>query len=345
MKILFYSTKDFEKPFLREANHNNHQIDYVAEPLSVNSAVLSKGYDCISIFTADDASAPVIQKLNNAGIKMIAVRAAGYDNVDLDSANENHIIVANVPDYSPYAIAEHAVALILALNRKIARANEKVHAQNFLLDDLIGFDLNKKTIGIIGTGRIGSVLAKIMHGFGCNILAYDVAKNQKLINKYDVHYVELHTLCSRSDIISIHTPLTNQTKYLISDWEIKIMKKGVMLINTARGGIVKTEDIVAGLETGQIGCYGMDVYEKEKGVFFFDHTNKNLNDPILTKLLMLKNVLVTPHQAFATREALSNIASTTFLNIDSWTKGARSGNELTYIEQKIPSANAKPVAQ
>jgi len=339
MKVLFYSTKDFEKPFLKEANQNNHQIDFIVEPLSLNSVILSRGYECVSVFTADDVSAPVVRQLSKHGVKGVAIRAAGYDNIDLDEANENGLVVANVPEYSPYAIAEHAVALMLALNRKIVIADKKVHTQNFQLDDLIGFDLNNKTIGIIGTGRIGSVLAKIMHGFGSHILAYDVVENQKLISRYDVHYVGLDTLCSRSDIISIHTPLTNLTKYLINELHIQKMKKGVMVINTARGGVVNTEDIIKYVESGHIGYYGMDVYEKEKGIFFFDQTGKNLNDPLLAKLLSFENVLITPHQAFATKDALKNIAATTYLNIDSWSKGSRSGNELTFVkETETPNA-------
>jgi len=343
MKILFYSTKDFEKPFFKEANPGNNQVDFLTEVLSVNTATMANGYDCISVFTADDVSASVIRQLHTQGIGMIAIRAAGYDNVDLDAAIKNNMVVSNVPEYSPYSVAEHAVALILSMNRKIVKAYEKVHARNFLLDDLVGFDLNKKTVGIIGTGRIGSVFAKIMHGFGCTILAYDVTTSQSLINKYGVCYVDLPTLCRRSDIISIHTPLTVQTKYLIDEQHIKIMKTGVMLINTARGGIVKTEEIIKYLETGQIGYYGMDVYEKEKGIFFFDRTGKSLNDSMLEKLLSLKNVLITPHQAFATKEALCNIASTTFLNIDHWAKGVRSGNELTDTKKANQSIDRKIV--
>ena len=226
--------------------------------------------------------------MKKAGVRFIAIRAAGYDNIDLDAANENDISVANVPGYSPYAIAEHAVSLILALNRKTVLATTQVRQHNFSLDKLVGFDLQGKTVGIIGAGRIGSVLAKIMHGFGCRLLAYDMTKNQQLISKYDVHYVELHTLCSQSDIISIHTPLNKGTRYLINKTQISRMKHGAMLINTARGAVVKTEDVLFGLETGQIGYYGMDVYEKEKDIFFFDHSsNHYLNDPLLQKLLTM----------------------------------------------------------
>jgi len=337
MKVLFYSTKEFEKTWLTAANKTDHSIDFISEALTINSASLAKGYNCISVFTADDGSEPVIRELAQLGVKMIAIRATGFDNVDIGTAGSLGITVVNVPEYSPYAVAEHAVSLMLALNRRVVRANEKVHAQNFLLDDLIGFDLNKKTVGIIGTGKIGSVLARILHGFGCNILAHDVVKNQKLIHWYDVHYVELHTLFSRSDIISVHTPLTEQTKHLINEEAIQKMKKGVMIINTARGGVVNTADILRYLENGQIGYYGADVYEQEKGIFFFDQSGKDLNDPLLARLLSNKNVLLTPHQAFATKEALSNIATTTFLNIDCGAKRTRSGNELTYlIEEHQP---------
>jgi D-lactate dehydrogenase len=334
MKVLFYSTREFEKERLSAANKFAHQLTFAKEPLSTQTVALAKNYDCISIFTGDDASAPVLSKLAGQGIKFVAIRAAGYDNVDIDAANTFGITVANVPEYSPYAVAEHAVALVLALNRKIIKANENVHAYYFLVDHLVGFDLNKKTVGIIGTGRIGSVLAKIMHGFGCTILAYDVVQDQKLIARYDVHYVSLNILCSRSDIISIHTPLTKDTKYLIDNSLIKKMKKGIMIINTARGAVVKTRDIISNLENGHIGYYGMDVYENEKGVFFFDHSDRELTDPLLKKIMTFSNVLITPHQAFATVEALDNIAETSFLNIDCWKNRIRSGNELTLSNKK-----------
>jgi D-lactate dehydrogenase len=334
MKILFYSAKTFEQSFILSANNSVYELELEPSALSIQSASKANGYEVISIFTADDASEPVISALGKLGVKMIAVRAAGFDNIDLEAANKNKIHVCNVPGYSPYAVAEHAVALMLSLNRKLVKAHQHVQKQNFLLDELIGFDLNKKTVGIIGTGKIGSTLAKIMHGFGCRILAYDVLKNQAIINEYNVHYVSLLTLCSSSDIISIHTPLTKDTKYLLSDTLFKCMKKGVMIINTARGSVVKTEDLLPYLESKHVGYYGMDVYEKEKGVFFFDHSGKDLRDPILTKLLSLENVLVTPHQAFATEEALNNIAVTTFSNIDLWLRNVKSENELTNIEKQ-----------
>lgn len=333
MNILFYSTKNFEKPFLLKANKLGHSVEFVAEPLSMASAAFAKGFECISIFAGDDASAAVIRELKRVGVRFIAIRAAGYDNVDLEEAGKNTITVANVPGYSPYAIAEHAVALMLALNRKIIQAHRQVQQQNFLLDNLMGFDLNQKTAGIIGTGKIGSVLAGILHGFGCSIVAYDGVRNEQLVSRYGVRYMDLPELCGQSDIISIHVPLTKQTRYMIHEPLIQKMKRGVMIINTARGSVVKTEDIIRYLDNGHIGYYGMDVYEKEKGLFFFDHTGEKLDDPMLQRLMRFENVLITPHQAFVTKEALANIAATTFYSIDSWSRKMRSVHELTGLKE------------
>lgn len=329
MKILFYSTKAFEKPYLAQANKLECETVFATEALSPQTVSLAKGFDAVSIFTADDASAAVIKALAALGIKLIAVRAAGYDNVDLDAANECNVTVSNVPEYSPYAVAEHAVALLLALNRKIVLAHTQVQEQNFSLDNLIGFDLRGKTVGIIGTGRIGSAFARIMHGFDCRLMAYDVVESKALEYKLDVQYVSIDELCRQSDVISIHTPLTPQTKHLINAKRLKEMKQGVLLINTARGAVVKTEDVITYLENGHLGAYGMDVYEKEKGIFFYDHQGEDLHDPQLQKLLHLPNVLLTPHQAFATKEALTNIAETTFANVEAWANYCLSGNELT----------------
>ena len=330
MKILFYSTKDFEKGYLETANSDGFKIHFTTEPLSPETVDLAQGYNAISIFANDDASAPVIQSLKKNAVKYIAVRAAGYDNVDIDAANKAEIVVANVPDYSPYSIAEHSVLMMLALNRKIILSNQQTLQQNFTLDKLVGFDLHQKKIGIIGTGKIGGIVAKILHGFGCTILAHDVVEDPHLMSNYDVHYVALSSLLALSDIITLHIPLTKQTKYLINKETISQMKKGVMVVNTARGAIINTEDLIDALERGHIGYCGMDVYEKEKGIFFYDHSNKELNDPLLSKLMSLPNVLITPHQAFATQEALNNIAATTFKSFRSWYVNDLSEHELTY---------------
>ncbi|RYG52891.1 MAG: 2-hydroxyacid dehydrogenase [Chitinophagaceae bacterium] len=338
MKILFYSTKSFEKNYLAAANHSDHELVFTEEVLSQETAHLAEGFEVISIFTADDASAVVINSLSSAGVKFIAIRAAGYDNVDLEAAGKHDIQVTNVPEYSPYAIAEHAVALILSLSRRIVIAHEQLKKQNFTLDNLVGFDLHNKTVGVIGTGRIGSVFAKIMHGFGCKILAYDLQKDEQLISRYDVRYAALQDVCRKSDIISLHLPLNKETKHLIAAPLLRLMKKGAMLINTARGAVVNTEDVYTFLANGHLGYYGMDVYEKEKGVFFFDHTWQKLDDAVLHQLMRMPNILVTPHQAFATKEALRNIASTTFDNIDAWLNYQRSGNELIVQESFIKQA-------
>jgi D-lactate dehydrogenase len=217
-------------------------------------------------------------------------------------------------------------------------SSRQVKQLNFSLDNLIGMDLHGKTVGIIGTGRIGSVFAKIMHGFGCNLLAYDIHPNKLLVKNQLVYYTDLLTLCRESHIISLHTPLNNKTRYLISAPLIREMKRGVMLINTARGALVRTEDVLTFLDNGHIGCYGMDVYEREKGIFFYDHTGDQIHDPYLHSLLNNPNVLVTPHQAFATAEALQNIAKTTFENLDAWANGQLSGNELIALGEPISQA-------
>jgi D-lactate dehydrogenase len=309
LKTIFFSTREYEITYLKKAIINQEAIKFVTEELTLQSVDAAKGFDAISIFVGDDASDIVLQKLAEVGVKHIAIRAVGYDNVDLSKAKSLNITVANVPDYSPYAIAEHAVTLMLTLNRKIV--------------------LGSQQVGIIGVGKIGSVLAKIMHGFGCNLLGYDIKKNDLLEKEFGIKYVDLETLCRSSDIISIHTSLTPETKYLINKKLIDIMLPNAIIINTSRGACVNTNDIIDGLEHNKIGAYGADVYEKEKGVFFNDYTHKELKDDILKKLLTMPNVLITPHQAFATKEALTNISETTAYNIECWSKNIKSKHELT----------------
>jgi D-lactate dehydrogenase len=329
MKILFYSIKDFEQPYLEAANARMSEAVFIKDTLSTSTAAMAKGFEAISIFTADDASADVLEILHTNGVRFIAIRAAGYDYTDIKKATELCIAVANVPEYSPYAIAEHAVALMLALNRKIITADKQVHAGNFAAKNLIGFDLHGKTVGIIGVGKTGSMLAKIMHGFGCRLLGYDIHENKDVTKKFGLGYVDLPALCREANIISIHTCLTPATRHMINKKTIGLMQRGIMLINASCGGCVNTADVIEALEKGQIGYYGADVYENEKGVFFYDFTGQEIKNVMLKKLLSMQNVLITPHQAFATQEALTNIAATTFYNIDSWAKNKRSRNELT----------------
>lgn len=328
MKVLVYSARNFEVPYLKMANNNVHIVKYIEDSLNTNTACLAINYDVISIFSSDKASSIVLEKLKSFGVKFIALRSAGFDNVNLNIAKKLGYKVANVPNYSPYAIAEHATSLLLTLNRKIILSNERVQKYNFNIDGLTGFDLNGKTVGIIGTGRIGTVMAKIMHGFGCNLLGYDLHEDEELIEKYNLKYSTLKELCWQSDIITLHTPLNKETYNLIHEKLIKLMKKGVVLINTSRGNVVNTKHIIDALENKHIGAYGMDVYENEKGVFFKNLSKEIPNDEILKKLIEMPNVLLTSHYAFLTKEALTNIAETTFETINFWKNNKPSPNEL-----------------
>ena len=328
MKILFYSTKDFEQPYLEAANSRKEETTFIKEALSLQTADKAKGFDVISIFSEDDASTSVLEKLFKNGVKFIAIRAVIYANVNITKATELGIVIANVPEYSRYAIAEHAVALILALNKKIAAVGEEAQSQIFTTCNLVGFNLHGKTVGIIGVGKIGAVFAKIMHGFGCRLLGYDIKENKELQEKYGLEYVDLPVLCRESKIISIHTGIMPQINYLLNRKLIGLMQRGTMLINTSHGGCVNTADVIEGLENGQIGYYGADAYENERGVFFYDHSGKELKDDILKKLLIMPNVLITPIHAIATQEALTNIAAITYYNIDCWKNNQHSKNEL-----------------
>ncbi len=330
MKCLLYSVKPFELSYLNRANRYGHTTEYFSRPLNLETAAKARGFDCVSIFTGDDASAAVLEKLSSLGIQYIATRAAGYDNIDLQAAARLGIRVANVPAYSPHAIAEHAVAMMLTLNRKLVHADRQVKTHDFRVDELIGFDLNNKVAGIIGTGRIGQISAKILDGFGCRLLAYDVSPQHELEEMYNLRYASLSNVLSKADIITLHVPLNDKTRHLINEEAIRQMKPGVMIVNTSRGPVVDTKAILDGIHSGQIGYYGMDVYEKEKGVFFYDRRGEQMNDPILEELLTLPNVLVTPHQAFATNEAITNICDTTFETIQAWSDGRSSNFELVY---------------
>ena len=328
MDTIIYSTHKFEKEFLIKSNAGKHDLKFLELPLNIETAHLAAGATAISLFVNDDGSEKVLQKLNAAGIRYIALRSAGFNHVDLKKIKQLSMRAARVPAYSPYAVAEHAVALMMALNRKLVRANSRVHELNFSLDGLTGFDMNGKTAGIIGTGKIGEVVAKILHGFGCNILAVDQFENDDLKMKYDVRYTDYDTLYKTSDIITLHVPLTPETRYLVNKESIQKMKPGVMLINTSRGALVSTKDVIAGLKTGQIGYLGLDVYEEEAGLFFEDHSEDILQDDIISRLLTFRNVLITSHQAFLTQTALQNISDTTIYNLDCFEKDIDCKNEL-----------------
>jgi len=330
MKTIVFDTHKFERPFLEEASQKaGHEFSLKEVRLGADTAELCEGYQAVSIFIHDDASEAVLEKLKELGIRHLCLRSAGYNNVDLKAANRLGIKVANVPEYSPYAIAEHTVALMLALNRKLIRAHNRVMELNFSLDGLVGFDMNKKTVGIIGLGRIGQVVAKILHGFGCKLLGFDMVENEDMKEKYGMTYVPLDELCKQSDIVTLHVPLNEKTRYLINGEKISLMKTGVMLINTSRGALINTKDAIQALKSRHIGYLGIDVYEEEEGLFFEDLSSEDmLQDDVISRLMTFRNVMITSHQAFLTKTALENIAQTTVDNLSAWEQGQNNPNEV-----------------
>jgi D-lactate dehydrogenase len=299
---------------LDAANLGRHSLSYFEAHLSQDSAAMAARADAISAFVNDGLDHPTLQALAQGGTRLIALRCTGFNNVDLAAAGELGISVARVPAYSPSAIAEHTVALILSLNRHVHRAYARVREGNFSLDGLLGFDMRGRTVGIVGTGKIGMALARILNGFGCTLLATDPVPNVEL-TRLGGRYVGLAELLAASDIVSLHCPLTAKTRHLIDATAIEQMKQGVMLINTSRGAVVDTRAVVAGLKTGKIGQLGLDVYEEEEGIFFDDHSEQLMQDDVFARLLTFPNVLITGHQAFFTADALTAIAETTIANI------------------------------
>jgi D-lactate dehydrogenase len=337
MKVISFSTKGYDKPFLKTAAVERHEIQFTEKRLTLETASFAEGYDAVALFTSDDASSPVLKKLAQCGVKFIALRSAGYDHVDLTVAIQLGIRVANVPEYSPYSIAEHAVAMLMTVNRKIIESQILMELQDFRLDTLTGFDLHGKVVGVVGTGKIGIAFAKIMIGFGAVILASDpvISPEAKTIG---IKYVPFDELIKNCDVISIHCPLNGSTKNLFSKAQFGQMKTGSILINTSRGGIVNTTDLIDALEEGTLGAACLDVYDKEKGLFFEDHRGSILHDAVFARLRSFKNVLLTGHQAFLTREALTGIAGTTVSNLDCWARGIPSPNELNPLPMEAPIA-------
>ena len=328
MKVAVFDTHKFEKEYLLEANGEKNELKLLDTYLTVDTVELANGYDAISIFTEDDASEKVLDKLKKLGVKFIVLRSAGFNNVDIAHAKKLGIRVARVPEYSPYAVAEFTVAVMLSLNRKLTRTHYRIMEMNYSLDGLVGFDMHGKTVGIVGTGKIGRVVVKILHGFGCRLLAYDVVEDPDLIQQYGLIYTDLDTLCHQSDIITLHAPLTEQTHHMINERRIVRMKNGVMLINASRGALVNTKDVIDGLKSKHIGYFGMDVYEEEKGLFFEDHSEDILEDDQIARLMAFNNVFISSHQAFLTDTALKNIAKTTIENLDCLEKGEACKNEI-----------------
>ena len=313
MKAVAFSIKPFEKEFLAKANQKKHDITLISNPLNFETAAYAAGKDAVIVFTNDDVSAKVIGKLAGLGIKYIVTRSVGTDHIDKAMAERHHIKLANVPSYSPQAVAEHAVALAFALNRKLIKANTNAHNFDFRNDDLIGFNFSGKTVGIIGLGQTGKAAASIFKCLGCNVLGFDEHFPE------DAGYVKqtsLDELLASSDVISLHMPLTDKTEHFIQRDKLNKMKDGVMLINTSRGAVIKTVDVLSALESGKVGYLGIDVYEYEKGLFFEDHENDVVKDSLLKDLLAQDNVIITPHQAYLTREALQEIADRTIQSLD-----------------------------
>lgn len=326
-KVVFFSQHKFELKTLRQHFEPLGEVSFIETALNEDTAILAKGANAISIFVNDNASAPVLEKLASYGIRLILLRCAGYNNVDLDAAKKLGIQVCNVPEYSPHAVAEHTLALILALNRKIIRAYYRVFENNYSLDGLTGFDMHGKTVGVIGVGKIGKCVAKILIGFGCHVLAYDPNQDQELV-ELNVEYVSLEKIYAASDIITLHSPLLPTTKHMINHDTIQQMKDGVMLINTSRGGLIKTIDVIKNLKSGKIGYLGLDVYEEESGLFFEDHSEDILQDDVIARLKSFRNVLITSHQAFLTTTALDNIAETSAYNYQCFLSETKSKHAL-----------------
>ncbi|MCC5602861.1 2-hydroxyacid dehydrogenase [Nostoc favosum] len=328
MKVAVFSTKVYDRKFLSDANSpTQHELVFFEPRLNRDTAILAAGFPAVCVFVHDQVDAPTLELLASRGTRLVVLRCAGFNNVDLQAAADLGITVVRVPAYSPYGVAEHAVGLILSLNRKIHRAYNRVREGNFSLDGLLGFNLHERTVGIVGTGKIGLILAQIMKGFGCHIVAYDVYRNPEL-EALGGKYVELPELFANSDIISLHCPLIPETHHLINAEAIEQIKPGVMLINTSRGALIDTQAVIEGLKSGKIGYLGVDVYEQESELFFEDLSGAIIQDDIFQRLTTFPNVLITGHQAFFTAEALHNIAETTFANIADVEQGRSCANEI-----------------
>lgn len=322
MRVAFFSTRSYERPVFEAANPvHGHTLTFFDTGLDLSTAALARGHDAVCIFVNDHADAAVLRELKHVGVRLIALRSAGFNNVDLLEAQRLELPVVRVPEYSPHAVAEHAMCLILALNRKIHRAYLRVRELNFSLDGLMGFDLHGATVGVIGTGRIGAAMVRILDGLGAKILAYDLNPCAELVQRYSVRYVTLPELYAASDVITLHCPLTPQTHHLIDADAFAQMKPEAILINTGRGALINSRALITALKAGRIGGAGLDVYEEEEGVFFYDLSQRVLHDDVLARLLTFPNVLITSHQGFLTREALNNIAATTLANITAYEKG------------------------
>ncbi|PJI49478.1 MAG: hydroxyacid dehydrogenase [Pseudomonas sp.] len=328
MRIILFSNQTYDRDSFLAANHSHgFELHFQQAQLREDTVALAMGFEVVCPFVNDSLSRPVLEHLAAGGTKLIALRSAGYNHVDLAAAHALGLAVVRVPAYSPHAVAEHGVGLVLALCRHLHRAYNRTREGDFSLHGLTGFDLHGRTVGVIGSGQIGEVFARIMSGFGCNILAYDPYPN-RAIEGLGGRFVELDELLAQSDIISLHCPLNAATKHLINAQSLTRMKRGAMLINTGRGALVDTPALIEALKSGQLGYLGLDVYEEEAEIFFADRSDQPLQDDVLARLLTFPNVIITAHQAFLTREALAGIAQTTLANIAAW----QAGNPANLVE-------------
>lgn len=329
MKVLVYSIFGFDKPFMEKAAHGNHELVFTEQHLNENTAQLAQGFDAVSLFTSDVASEAVLQKLYNCGVKYIALRAVHSHLIDVPRAKSLAMKVANVPVYSPYSVAEHAVGLVLALNRKLVLGQRLMHIGDYRMDHLVGFDLHGKTVGIIGTGKIGAAFARIMHGFGCKIVAFDSEENKDLINEIPISYKSLEEVCAASDVLSVHATCNESSYYLFDKTTFSLCKKGMIFINTAHGEFVNTEDLIEAIDNKILSAVGLDVYKNENSIFFQDHTETPITDTLFLKLRSYTNVIITGHQGFVTNETLAGIAHTTIANLNAWAYNGISENEIS----------------
>ncbi|MHB8969843.1 MAG: 2-hydroxyacid dehydrogenase [Pirellulaceae bacterium] len=336
VRVTVFDAKTRDIDSLDAANRGRFLLHYVRAPLSLDTARAAEGSKVACIFVNDVCDAAVIERLSALGVELIALRCAGFNHVDMQACERLHMNVVRVPAYSPYAVAEFTIALMMMLNRRIHHAYARNRTGNFVLDGLIGFDMHGKTVGVIGTGQIGLCTIDILLGFGCHVLAFDKRPNPPLRERPQVEYVELDRLFSESDIITLHVPLFPDTHHLINRSAIERMKAGVMLINTSRGGLLDSRALIDGLKSGKIGSAGLDVYEEEAGIFFHDMSDKVLTDDVLARLMTFNNVIVTAHQAFLTREALANIADTTLTNIGQYVAGKRGGKLTNSVRCTSP---------
>ena len=326
MIISFFSTQSYDRKFFDKYNKTN-ELRYFEVSLNEQTTALANGSQAVCAFVNDKITEGVIQQLAKMGVKLIALRCAGYNNVNLAAAKEHGLTIVRVPAYSPHAVAEHAVALILTLNRKIHKSYNRVREGNFSLERLTGFDLFEKTVGVVGTGRIGETFCRIMRGFGCKVIAYDIVENKALITE-GVTYTSLQDLLKQSDIVSLHCPLNDATHHLINAESLATMKHGAMLINTGRGALIDAKAVIQALKTGQLGYLGIDVYEQEEKLFFKDFSESIIQDDVILRLISFPNVIITAHQAFFTEEALTQIAQITLRNIECFEKNLVLENQI-----------------